>query len=371
MDKNAKFQVATKKHLALISPLDWGLGHTTRCIPIIKELLSTGISVVIACDSSQKSLLIREFPEIGYITFKGYGLRYGHTRIGTLFRLFLQIPKILISVNRENLQLQRMINTVKPDFIISDNRYGFRSQRVPSFFITHQLNIRSGAGTLPDRIIRGLTWSWINRFTECWIPDFRDADRLAGKLSCTAPGLRIRLQYLGPLSRFEPCAGGGRGNFVLIILSGPEPQRSRLEKIITDQAAGINRQFILVRGLPADEQIPPAMPNVEIINFADSQRLNQLICDAGVVVCRPGYTSVMDLAKLQKKAVFIPTPGQGEQEYLAKHIGEKKLAIIARQESLDLEAALKETSKLQPLKVSMQHYKQVIREVVNRIKLSS
>ncbi|RYY24833.1 MAG: glycosyl transferase family 28 [Chitinophagaceae bacterium] len=367
MVNNAKYPGATKKHLALISPLDWGLGHTTRCIPIIKELLEQNIEIVIACNSGQKQLLARDFPELEYIPLTGYNLKYGIHRSGTLSRLVLQIPKILIAIKRENLQLKRIITRYKPDFIISDNRYGFFSSTIPSIFITHQLNIRSGFGATADRFIRKITHVMIKRFTAVWVPDNQGIRSLAGELS-KLPGTRfLPIRYIGPISRLQPCRSFTSGGYILAVLSGPEPQRSILEAILVPQLHALNRPAVLVRGTSNQTRAATPGKNLRVVDLAGTAELNDLMCGAALVVCRPGYTSVMDLVKLEKKAIFIPTPGQGEQEYLAAFLGNAKKAVIAEQESLNLAEAISKTSSVTVASANMELYKEAIHDLVHSL----
>jgi len=167
--KNQEYPAITKKHLAIIAPLDWGLGHTTRCIPIIRQLQQNNFVVIIACNSNQKLILQDEFPDIAFVHLSGYGLSYSNSRWKTVLKLIFQLPNILISIKREHLQFKRILRQFTPNIIISDNRYGVFSSSIRSIFITHQLNILTGAGSLADRISVFSTHKMIRRFTECWI----------------------------------------------------------------------------------------------------------------------------------------------------------------------------------------------------------
>jgi len=380
--KTAKYLNSTKKHLALIAPLDWGLGHTTRCIPIIRELKKNNIEIVIACNSVQKSILEAEFPDETYVNLPGYRLSYGSSRRHTIAKLILQIPKILISIKRENLQLKRFLLQFNANIIISDNRYGVFSPKIHSIFITHQLNIVTGTGHFGDRLIRRFTHSMIRKFDECWVPDFENGFTLAGRLSHPVLKPAFPVRYIGPLSRFERCAGLGNGlhsstanglhsstsnglhsstatqPYILVILSGPEPQRSKLEEIMLAQLVKIDSDSIVIRGLPHSTESISASSKMRIINFAGAAELNKLICNAYVVISRSGYTTVMDLLKLQKKAILIPTPGQPEQEYLGRYLSRLQLAVMANQETLNLREELTKTDSLKkPKELPMEGYK--------------
>ena len=375
MLKTAKYLNSTKKPLALIAPLDWGLGHTTRCIPIIRELKKNNIEIVIACNSVQKSVLEAEFPDETYVNLPGYGLSYGSSRRHTIAKLILQIPKILISIKKENLQLKRFLLQFNANIIISDNRYGIFSRNIHSIFITHQLNIVTGTGHFGDRLIRRFTHSMIRKFDECWVPDFENGFTLAGRLSHPVLKPAFPVRYIGPLSRFERCAGPGNGlhsstangvhssagtqSYILVILSGPEPQRSKLEEIMLAQLAMVDSDSIVIRGLPHNAESISASSKMRMINFAGAAELNKLICNAYVVISRSGYTTVMDLLKLQKKAILIPTPGQPEQEYLGRYLSRLQLAVVANQETLNLREELTKIDSLKvPKELSMEGYKE-------------
>jgi hypothetical protein len=273
--KKPKYINSTKKHLALIAPLDWGLGHTTRCIPIIRELKKNNIKIIIACNSIQKSVLEPEFPEEMYIHLDGYGLSYGKTRFLTIAKIILQIPKILISIKHENLQLKRIISQFNPDFVISDNRYGFFSPTVPSILITHQLTLITGAGKTCDRLASWFIRNRINRFHECWVPDY-DTNRLAGNLSALPALLATPVTYIGPLSRLDvlETTTPQSESYVLAILSGPEPQRTVFENLLMLQLETLakgGKSVIVVRGLPASGIAMSAGSNMRVIDFAGSQ----------------------------------------------------------------------------------------------------
>jgi len=367
--KNQEYPAITKKHLAIIAPLDWGLGHTTRCIPLIRELQQNNFDVVIACNSNQKLVLQPEFPGVAFVHLSGYGLSYSSSRWKTILKLIFQLPNILISIKRENLQFKRILRQFAPNIIISDNRYGVYSSSIRSVFITHQLKILTGAGGLADRISAYSTHKMIRRFTECWIPDFEGSYfegsyNLAGILSHPVNKPVFPVRYIGPLSRFERCNTDVEHDYVLIILSGPEPQRSILESMLLKQLSAIPGKAIFVRGVPDEKNIPVSGSNISIINFADSRVLNQLICEARVVICRCGYTSVMDLFKLRKKAVLIPTPGQAEQEYLGRYLSDRKFAVVATQDKLNISESLELINTITlPVPRSMELYKEVINQL--------
>ena len=191
------FNTEGKKPVVLISPLDWGLGHTTRCIPIIRELAHQGCNIIIACNSTQKAALTSEFYQhLSFVHLQGYDLKYGKTRWGTVLRIIFQIPKILTRINNENRWLNIFLKQQPVDIIISDNRFGLHVKSVYSIFITHQLNIKTGLGIIADKFVQWLNYRRIARFNTCWVPDYKGAQSLAGKLSNPGKLPPLPAQYL-------------------------------------------------------------------------------------------------------------------------------------------------------------------------------
>lgn len=342
MAHNLKFNDVKQKHLALISPLDWGLGHTTRCIPIIHILRQKGYQVVVACNSKQKAILLNEFVDIDFEDIEGYSIRYGRSAASTLFLLIAQIPKMLIQIKREKAWLARFEAAKHPVLIISDNRFGFYSTTIKSIFITHQLHIETGLGNFCNRFIQKINYRFISRFSECWVPDIEVSPGLGGKLSHPEIAPPVTTHYIGNLSRMDQAQQQSElTTDLLVILSGPEPQRTIFESLILEQLKSFEGFAVVVRGLPGQSNHINSLPNVAVINYANSKELNQMMLSAKLIVSRCGYTTVMDLMKLQKKSVLIPTPGQAEQEYLAKHLLENNLALTFRQNEFNLVTALK------------------------------
>ncbi|MFL5745945.1 MAG: glycosyltransferase [Niastella sp.] len=367
------FNIPSQKPIVLLSPLDWGLGHTTRCIPIIHELLQQGCSIIIACNSTQKVLLAREFPGlITYVHLAGYNLKYGKKRWGTIVRIILQTPKILIRINNEKSWLNIFLKSQHVDCIISDNRYGLYTSNIPSIFITHQLYIKTGLGKVADRLVQWLNYRRINRFSNCWVPDRKGTKTLAGRLSNPVTLPNIPVQYIGGLSRLKACSATTNPIQLLVILSGPEPQRSIFENLLLKELEQQPGKTVLVRGLPGEGEAVQVKNNITIYNHAPAGLLNKLMCNAELVISRSGYTTVMDLLKLGKKSILVPTPGQAEQEYVAAHLHNEQLAYTISQAQFNLQNSLAAASKF-PYQVSpwpMDDYEKAIQELIDQIKES-
>lgn len=333
-------KAAPLKPRILVAPLDWGLGHATRCIPIINELLAAGAEVMIASEGPQKALLSQEFPGLRFIELSGYRLRYGKKGWMTLLKIIFQIPKILIQIKRENRWLNNFLLRERLDAVISDNRYGLYSQALVSVFITHQLRIKTPFGKNIERKLSQINYRYINRFSFCWIPDFNGRLSLAGELAHPSVLPVMPIRYLGALTRFNNEGVNMEKESLLVLLSGPEPQRSIFEKIILKELGNNNIPAVLVRGLPAETELPRCPAQVTVHNHLPAAALNTLICQSAWVISRSGYSTVMDLLSLGKKCILVPTPGQPEQEYLAEYLETKKLALRASQKNLVLPAAI-------------------------------
>lgn len=350
----------------LVAPLDWGLGHATRCIPIVNELVSNGCSVTIAAEGSTLFVLKKEFPDLFFLPLKGYRVYYHSARNSFGAAIIRQIPRIMISILQERLWLKKIIKEYPFDIVISDNRYGLHTKRAHTVFITHQLNIKTGLGAWPDRILARINYWVIKKFDECWVPDFESEHNLAGELSHPV-AIPPRVKYIGALSRLAKLETKKEYDWVFII-SGPEPRRTLWEEALLKELEDTQKRVLLVRGLPEDAEPLPAMTSVKIVNFLSSDELNNVIQQADWVICRSGYTSVMDLIQLQQRAVLIPTPGQPEQEYLARWLYRKKIFFTCTEDSFSLPDSLLQAARF-PFDFSgfnppFSKYKEVVREKV-------
>lgn len=325
---------------ALIAPLDWGLGHATRCIPIIRELQREGCAVVLAGSGDSLVLLKTEFPQLRAYSLPGYAPRYP-ARGSMVWAMCRQLPHFVGVMAAEHRALKNILIREKIDLIISDNRYGCRSPRVPSVFITHQSNILMPRrfGWLQD-LVRSMHEAVMDRFDISWIPDLPGGSSLTGDLTGWDPQKKDdKRRYIGWLSRFEHRMRREKKYDVLAIFSGPEPQRTLLENKVVPQIENSRCRYRIVRGLPSGG---PALQHEHAVNFLSADALQECIESAGLVIARSGYSTIMDMQALGQNAVFIPTPGQTEQEYLAKRLMEKRIAFSMPQDDFDLEAALQQ-----------------------------
>lgn len=345
----------------LVCPLDWGLGHAARCIPLIRALIRNGHEVRIGAAGGGKRLLESEFPGLEIFDFPGYPIRYARTPAFFLPVMLAQLPKVFLGMLAESRGLARILAAHPCDLVISDGRYGVFTRSLPCIFITHQVFIRvpgrfPGA-LLAERILLAMNLRLLRRFRRVWVPDYPGTRGLSGDLS-HKPCSLATLEFIHPLSRFpDPGSGtdpdttadaqGGAGIAgiqILAVVSGPEPQRGLFEALLRKRLADIPGTRVLVRGLPGKVDSPrdPGMDRIRMgeLNVFDhlpGAFLARLFAAAELVVARSGYTTVMEMAAMRvKAAVLVPTPGQSEQEYLADHLHRSGTALRMDQDALEL-----------------------------------
>ena len=357
------------KGTALVAPLDWGLGHTTRCIPVIKLLQQNGYKVIVAGERRQVQLLQQEFPELSALDLPGYRIRYTQYKRLLPLKILWQLPKIIRAIKQEHKWLQKKIVAHNIQLVVSDNRFGLWSSRCTCVFITHQLAIQMPFSWL-SQITRRINYQFINRYTACWVPDVAPDDvNLAGALSHPSHLPQIPVRYIGPLSRLQAVATSTNEPFKykwLFVLSGPEPQRSLLEQKLLTAAAILQEPALLLRALPEDTTLPDAPPNCTVVNHLPGNAMAQAFADSEFVVSRSGYTTVMELLTLKKKSVLIPTPGQTEQEYLAGHLLRQQWCYSCDQDA-DITLHLKKVNRFAYLEPK--EFKSNLQEALDQLNL--
>lgn len=333
---------SNKHRHILIAPLDWGLGHTTRCVPIIDRLLRSGHIPIFAGNDWQRNYIRLTFPGLETLDLPGYEVRYSSNKQQFLSAIGAQIPRIFRTIRQEHDWLLRLARGRSLDGIISDNRYGLHHPTIPSVFLTHQLQVMSGMRGLADRALLRLHIRFISKFPECWVVDLPGGENLGGKLS-HPKRQPPNTQYIGLLSQL---AGTNtrpeEEQHLLILLSGPEPQRTILSDLLWQQLSSRREHTVFVEGtkrIPAKTNIPK---QIEYHRELTREELLPLLQRASMVVCRSGYSSLMDLVALGKKAILIPTPGQTEQEYLGKYLHGQGVFFCSDQMGFQFEQALEE-----------------------------
>jgi hypothetical protein len=336
----------------LVAPLDWGLGHATRCVPVIRDLINNNCEVWLAGEGTQEKLLREEFPSLSFLPLKGYRIKYAKN--GFMGKILLQAPSILRSIREENKWLKEQVSKFGFEAVVSDNRYGLYHEKIFSVFITHQLCIKSSLGKWSEKILQQWNYKFIDRFHECWVPDEKGENNLAGELSHPVNMPLIPTKYIGPLSRFVGKDSFGEKkdidenkNHLLFILSGPEPQRTILENKVIDQIVSYPATATIVRGLPGEKNIVPSTNTIHFYNHLSSDELNNEAMKAEFILSRSGYSTVMDIAMLRKKSILVPTPGQTEQEYLADYLMNKQFSFCVKQNNFSLLENIREAKRFE------------------------
>ncbi len=327
-----------KPFTVIVSPLDWGLGHATRCIPIIRAFLQRDWNVLIATSGGAMQLLKLEFPQLTFFEIASYQPEYA-TNSRLLPKLLFQSFKFVSAIQKEHRQLNQILREYPVDLIISDNRFGCYSQNVKSIFVTHQINfVFRPPFKWASRLFSFWNQRKIKRFNECWVPDFSDRS-FSGDLSATND---LPVVFVGPLSRFHNPTQPKEFTYdLLVLLSGPEPQRTILEELIAQQLASLDLKVIFVLGKPLEAESVASNGQIRRVGHLRQAELQQAIEESRFVVCRSGYSTILDLAALQKKnVVMIPTPGQPEQEYLADYLKSQHRVFTVAQKDLNLATAI-------------------------------
>ncbi len=300
----------------LVAPLDWGLGHATRCVPIINALREAGKQVLLAGSGNSLAFLQKEFPALEVVPLPSMSVRYssGRSQIGAMLR---QLPYILWQIAKEHSALKRIVEQYDIHAVISDNRFGLWHRGVETIYITHQIMIK-----MPRRLrfFEPLAYrlhGWIIRhYDVCWIPDCVGENNLSGDLSHKYP-LSSNAVFVGWLSRFVRRDYSKPSPYKhLALISGPEPQRTLFEQDLLQHLQATGEPSLLVQGR-ADVATNEQCGCVRVVSHLSTDELQFLLQQTPVIYCRSGYSTLMDLTVLGRKAILTPTPGQTEQEYLA------------------------------------------------------
>ncbi|MEL6122700.1 MAG: glycosyltransferase [Bacteroidota bacterium] len=301
----------------LVAPLNWGLGHATRCVPII-QLLSANNDLIIGSDGAALAWLREEFPDMPYIELPSYGIRYGSQQMW--INILRSSPRLIQAIHEESSMIGQVVGAYHIDLVISDHRLGLSTDLCESVVVAHQIHIPHRNNVLAS-MASVTNRNFLNRFDHVLIPDREEENhRIAGKLS-ESKGL-VSSTYIGPLSRCS-IVPTDLDVDVSFVLSGPEPSRQRFEdlchKVI--QSLPASYSVALVRGSSLPNKSSQGLSYCH--DLMNSEEINHLLNRSKLVVSRSGYSTIMDLLVLKKKAILIPTPNQPEQEYLAARLGEK------------------------------------------------
>lgn len=312
---------------------------------MIDLLLKKKHRVLIAGNGDSFYLLKEQYPELTFYELPGYNISYPSGKNASVHAL-LQTSKVLKTIAKENKAIEAILAKENIDLIISDNRYGVRNAKVKSIFICHQIALQApNSMRFMNPVFLKLHLRQIHKFDVVWIPDAENKNNLSGKLSHDI-AFKIPHTYIDIQSRFanyvaEKSFISELDFEILVVLSGPEPQRTFLENELKKKLQTIASKVFLVKGKTSEQKIETEN-NVTTINYLNTNDLFVALQKAKTIICRSGYSTVMDLAVLGKKAIFIPTEGQTEQEYLAETLAQKKYAVVCKQNTLNIEEALKQ-----------------------------
>lgn len=337
----------------IICPLPWGLGHVTRCIPIALQLQQNRYSIYFALMKGHEEMVRKELPNASYIPFPGFKISYTKKKF-LLLKLLLQLPMLVTAIIKEHLVIKKLVSRYKIDTIISDNRYGCYCRNTYNIFITHQLSPHLSHFKFIRPLINHIIGILVKKFDQCWIPD-DPMHNLSGILSQTSLKL-TDIQFVGIMSRFsiiEPEIPDLLPVFCWIaVISGPEPQRSIFETIVFQNFKETHKTCLIIRGKPDELDKPIKTGNVWMISYLSSAMLKHLLLTTPFIVCRSGYSSIMDLMALKRPGLLVPTPGQTEQEYLGKYVSNKGYFTFQEQEKINLPEAEKTIEQMEKQKAT-------------------
>jgi len=326
----------------LVAPLDWGLGHATRCAPLIDGWLNEGHEVLIASNGRSAAWLKQRYPQLEVLTdIPDYAVTYPSN--GSMVLHFaMQWPRLMRVARAENRWLKQLASERRIDHVYSDNRYGLFHEHVPCTLITHQLYVQVPRWSKMP--VYGILNRYCKRFQSIWVPDYKGGNTLSGALS-HGGNWDGKVRYIGPLSRlaldFARAPGlevpdRSRGPVILALVSGPEPSRTAFEHQLRHLLIEMGETALLVVGTP-DSERHEVQSNLTIINHLPDEQLAQAIEQAQLIICRAGYSTLMDLHVMKKRALLVPTPGQTEQEYLAEYHAKQGTHEASCQDKLTVE----------------------------------
>lgn len=331
----------------LVAPLNWGIGHATRCIPIIQDLLDKKHKVIIASDGAALEVLKIEFPELTTEELPSYEITYPK-KGNFILHIVKLAPGILKAIKQERKLIKELMVKYQINEIISDNRYGIYHPDIKSVFITHQLHISVPIG---NKLMSKVHNRFMKNFDEIWVPDDKGEPNLSGKLSHSKKPTD-KVKYIGVLSRFsnpitelKPPNFPFTNDFTFILISGPEPQRSIFENLVYNETHSAKVPVVIVGGDPGSNS-KSSSDNCIHYPFLTAPYIKWLIQNSSTLICRSGYSSLMDLMVLKKPAILVSTPGQTEQEYLAEKLGKTKMFTKMNQKEFDLNKAVREYREL-------------------------
>ena len=317
----------------LVAPLNWGLGHASRCVPLVQRFLEEGHEVILGGDGDSLTLLRKHFPKLRYVYLAPLQLRYSSGK-SQVWAMIKAIPKLIRWSLQDHAMLQAVLREEHIDRVVSDNRFGLYSGQTECIYMTHQLHIM-----FPK------PWKWLEPVAErlharvcrhyhaVWVPDYEDfGHSLAGELSHVKLStshfqllstfnfqLLSTVEYIGPLSRFATNDQMGNDQMdkwsVVAILSGLEPHRTLLEQEIIARYQGSDERVLIVQGLMNRPNMRFKRANITTVPYLDDRELVEAMSQAKRIIARSGYSTIMDLAALG----LLKSPINNHQSTITNH----------------------------------------------------
>lgn len=296
----------------LIAPLDWGIGHATRCVPVIEALMVHN-KLIIGVTDKNRLFFQHLFPQLTCVELPAYEMTYHHS-LPVWIWVLKQKRRLQSVIEQERACVSRLVKEQGINLIISDNRFGCYHPHVHSIYISHQLFIKS---PFFKGIAQRINRQYILKFNEVWVPDFEEESKsLSGELS-HATHYHSHVKYIGPLSRIKTPEILEHEFDYLLILSGPEPQQTIFKEAVIKRFVHTPRKKLAVVQTNVEDEIKG---NIYFFNGIDPFLLSKYIAQSKHIICRSGYSTLMDLYNFMPKSlILVPTPGQPEQEYLAQY----------------------------------------------------
>lgn len=331
------------EHNILICPLEWGLGHAGRMIPLARLLKERHNNIFVGAGKKLQELFRSDLQGLNYIDFKGFRPRYSKI-LPQYIVMLLQLPILIYNIVAEHLRLKKVIMKHSIDIVISDNRFGLWNRQIKSIYITHQPLI-----PFPGKL-RSLEWTgvmfhrfFMKKYSACLIPDLPGELNLTGRLT---HGMKLHgnTRFIGILSRFNSSSADIDRKlsppFNTLIITGPEPQRTLLRQKVIDIFKNAALPLVVLEGKPGDATHTEHEKNVISYNHLPADEMKKIITDSSLIIARSGYSTIMELISLNRTALLVPTPGQTEQEYLAKYLSDKGWFTAISQKKLESEPEL-------------------------------
>lgn len=301
-----------KNKTIFVAALDWGLGHATRCVPVIRALIQNNNKIILGVTPLTKTIFEEEFPELQKVNLPAYNIRYSEV-LPLWMKLILDWNRISKIINEEKKLLEEIISKYKINLVVSDSRFGLYSNKTYNVFITHQLFLKA---PILSSVAQKVNKKYILNFDEVWVPDFEDVSNSLSSALSHGNHFHKNVKYIGPQSRLKKNNSIEIKYDYLFLISGPEPQNTIFKNLLVEKSKQYSDlKFALI----SNSDLKNDVKHITSFISPDAKVLSDIICSCQTIICRSGYSTLMDLHFLkQEKVILVPTQGQTEQEYLAE-----------------------------------------------------